>query len=87
MGTGLTVNSNARVLLKGGAEAAKVFWQVGSSATLGTTSVFEGTILALTAITIQTGARVNGRALALNAAVTLDSNVVTVQKVRKGRNK
>jgi Protein of unknown function (DUF3494). len=78
MASTLTVNGGGRVILKGGAQAAKVFWQVGTSATLLTGSEFEGNILALAAIAIQTGATVNGRALALNGAVTLDSNVVTI---------
>ena len=84
MGTGLTVNNNARVVLTGGAKAAKVFWQVGSSATLGTYSVFKGTIMADQSITIQTGAKVNGRALARIALVSLDSNVVTIPTISTG---
>jgi len=54
-----------------------VFWQVGSSATLGTGTSFAGNILALTSITVTTGARVTGRTLARNGAVTLDTNAVT----------
>ena len=65
------------VSLINGAQACNVFWQVGSSATLGTNSVFAGNILALTAITATTGAVVDGRLLARNAAVTLDTNTVT----------
>src|SRR6185436_9738353 len=53
------------------------FWQIGSSATLGTTTSFTGNILALSSITLTTGATVTGRALARNGAVTLDSNTVT----------
>lgn len=83
--SGLTVNSTARVLLKGGAQAANVFWQVGSSATLGTYSVFKGTILALTSITIATGATMDGRALARNGNVTLDFNTITVPIVKETR--
>jgi hypothetical protein len=64
------------VTLIGGAQACNVFWQVGSSATLGTGSVFVGNILALTSITATTGASVNGRLLARNGAVTLDTNTV-----------
>jgi type VI secretion system secreted protein VgrG len=55
-----------------------VFWQVGSSATLGTGTSFDGSILADQSITLNTGANMDGRALALNAAVTLDDNVITV---------
>src|ERR1041384_7147107 len=77
MGSTLTTTSGRQVSLSGGAKAANVFWQVGSSATLGTTSVFKGNILALTSITVTTGATVEGRLLARNGAVTLDANVVT----------
>lgn len=73
----LTVGNGRKVTLAGGAKSANIFWQVGSSATLGTTSVTEGTILADQAITLQTGAVLNGRALAQIGAVTLDSNIVT----------
>jgi Ice-binding-like len=55
-----------------------VFWQVGSSATLGSGSTFQGTILAQASITVGTGAILNGRALARTGAVTLDSNPVNV---------
>jgi hypothetical protein len=56
-----------------------LFWQVGSSATLGTTTAFEGNILALTSITMNTDATIlNGRALARNGAVTLDDNVISI---------
>jgi len=74
----LTTSSNTSVVLAGGAKASNVFWQVGSSATLGTNSTFNGSILALTSITVTTGATLNGRALARNGAVTLDSNMVNV---------
>jgi type VI secretion system secreted protein VgrG len=64
--------------LSGGAKAANVFWQVGSSATLGTGSVFKGNILALASITVTTGAVVEGRLLARTGAVTLDTNTITL---------
>lgn len=67
----------SRVLLTNGAQACNVFWQVGSSATLGTGSTFVGNILALTQIEVHTGVTVEGRALARNAAVTLDTNTFT----------
>jgi type VI secretion system secreted protein VgrG len=55
-----------------------LFWQVGSSATLGTSTAFEGNILALTSITLDTSATIlNGRALALNGAVTMDTNTIS----------
>ncbi len=73
----LTTGSSAVVKLINGANACNIFWQVGSSATLGTGTVFNGNILALDAITVNTGAVVNGRLLARNAAVTLDDNLVT----------
>src|SRR4029077_873713 len=76
MGSTLVTTSGRQVILSGGARAANVFWQVGSSATLGTTSTFKGNILALASITVTTGATVEGRLLARTAAVTLDSNVV-----------
>jgi hypothetical protein len=66
------------VILTGGANAANIYWQVGSSATLGTNSVMKGTIMALASITMTTGATLDGRALARNGAVTLDANTVTV---------
>jgi Ice-binding-like len=78
VGTGLTVNTGAAVVLSGGATADNIFWQVGSAATLGTTADFKGTIMAGTAVTIATGARLNGRAMALTASVTMDSNNVTI---------
>jgi hypothetical protein len=76
--SGLTVSSGGSVVLSGGATSDNVFWQVGSSATLGTTADFKGTILALTSISLATGAKLDGAALARNGAVTLDSNDVTL---------
>lgn len=67
----------SHVNLINGTQACNVFWKVGSSATLATNSVFKGTVLALTSITATTGATVDGRLLARNGAVTLDSNTVT----------
>jgi hypothetical protein len=74
----LTTTAGRQVILSGGAKAANIFWQVGSSATLGTTTVFKGTIMADQSITLTTGATLDGRALARIAAVTLDSNTITV---------
>lgn len=77
MGSTLTVGVGRKVILSGGAQAKNIFWQVGSSATLETTAVFKGTILALTSISVKTGASLDGRALASNGAVTLDANTLT----------
>jgi hypothetical protein len=76
-GSTLTTASGSQVALINGAQACNVFWQVGSSATLGTGSTFRGTILALTSITATTSVVVDGRLLARNGAVTLDTNTVT----------
>ena len=65
------------IVLTNGATACNVFWQVGSSATLETTTSFKGTIMALTSIALKTGATLQGRALARNGAVTLDTNVIS----------
>ncbi|WP_218034389.1 ice-binding family protein [Acrocarpospora corrugata] len=73
----LTTASGSTVTLTGGAQACNVFWQVGSSATLGTNSSLAGNILALASITLTTGVNVNGRVLARNGAVTMDTNTVT----------
>jgi hypothetical protein len=75
-GSTLITASSSDVLLENGAQACNVFWQVGSSATLGTDSTFTGTIMALTSISLNTGAVVYGRALARNGAVTLQSNTI-----------
>jgi Ice-binding-like/Bacterial Ig-like domain len=84
VGTALTTAAGSpgtpasRVLLINGAQAHNVFWQIGSSATLGTYSLFQGTIMAQASITLTTGATLDGRALARAGAVTLDSNPVNV---------
>jgi Ice-binding-like len=77
MASTLSTTAGRKVILKNGAKAANVFWQVGSSATLGTTSVFKGNIMAYQAVTLQTGATLDGRALARVAAVAMDTNTVT----------
>ncbi|MFF3445066.1 ice-binding family protein [Streptosporangium sp. NPDC002721] len=66
------------VTLAGGAQACNVFWQVGSSSTLGANTDFAGDILALTSITVGAGATVDGRTLAHNGTVTLDTNTITL---------
>jgi len=77
MGSTLTTASNSSVLLINGAQASNVFWKVGSSATLGTTSSLAGNILAQVSISLGTGAVLQGRALARTGAVTLLSNTIT----------
>jgi hypothetical protein len=80
IGSTLTTASGSSILLvnSGGTTCPpNVNWQVGSSATLGTGSSFTGNILALTSITLTTGTTMNGRSLARNGAVTLDTNTVT----------
>ena len=77
MASTLTTTAGRQVILSGGAKAANIVWQVGSSATLGTTSVFQGNILAAQSITLDTGATLDGRALARIAAVALDANTIT----------
>jgi cytoskeletal protein CcmA (bactofilin family) len=74
----LTTATNASVRVINGGGACGVFWQVGSSATLGTGTSFVGSILALTSISLTTGAKVSGRVLARNGAVTMDDNDVTI---------
>ena len=77
IGSTLTTASSSSVIFSNSLADPNVFWQVGSSATLGTTTAFQGNILALTSITLNTGATIGcGGALARNGAVTLDSNVI-----------
>lgn len=74
--TDLTVGNGIQVILAGGAKASNIFWQVGTSATLGTTSIFKGTIMADQSISLNTGATVEGRLLARIAGVTLARNTI-----------
>jgi hypothetical protein len=77
IGTTLTTGASARVLLMNGATAANVYWQVGTSATLGINSTFQGTLMADQSVTLATNAIVVGRVLARAAAVTMDANTIT----------
>ena len=76
IGSTLTTASNSSVVLAKGATAGNVFWQVTSSATLGTNTAFEGSILSNTSDTVSTGASVTGRVFALTGAVTLSGNKI-----------
>jgi hypothetical protein len=77
-GSTLITASDSTVALIDGAQPCNVFWQVGSSATLGTDTTFVGNVLALTSATVQTGTTVSGRVLARNGQVSLDDNVITL---------
>ncbi|MFI9771406.1 ice-binding family protein [Streptomyces sp. NPDC052415] len=77
VGSGLTTASASNVSLINGASPCNVFWQIGSSATLGTDSDFVGTLMAMTSISATTDADIVGRALARNGSVTLDTNTIT----------
>ena len=77
-GSTLGTAAGSQVSLTGGAQACNVFWQVGSSATLGASSLLRGSILAHTSITVGAGVTIHGRALARDGAVTLDNDTVTV---------
>jgi hypothetical protein len=71
----LEVGSTVHVILAGGAEARNIFWQVGTSATIGTFAVFKGTIMSDQAITMNTTSTMDGRALAFTAGVTFNGDV------------
>lgn len=77
MASTLVTASASSVNVINGGTACNVYWQVGSSATLGTGSTFRGSILALTSISLTTGATIEGRALARNGAVTMDTNTIS----------
>lgn len=82
IGSTLTTASSSSVVMIGGANPSHVFWQIGSSATLGTGTEFQGNILALASITVTHGASIlKGSALAINGGVSLDDNAITVPNV------
>ena len=74
----LDTAAGSQVILSGNANAANIYWQIGSSATLGTTTIFKGNILANQSISLATGATLDGRALARIGAVTLDANAIAI---------
>lgn len=75
----LTTTSGRKVILSGGAKASNIFWQVGSSATFGTTTNFKGIVMAMQSITFNTGATLDGRALARNGNITMAANTIVKQ--------
>lgn len=79
IGSTLTVSTGAVMSTSGGILNDNISWAIGSSATLGSTSTLFGIIDAIASITLNTGATLNGRAWALNGAVTLDANAVSPQ--------
>jgi hypothetical protein len=83
-GSTLTTTANSQVVLAGGAQACNVFWQVGSSATLGATSDLKGSILAATSISMGDGVSIEGRALARDGAVTMTNDTVSVPACAAG---
>jgi hypothetical protein len=74
-----TTTSGRKVILAGGAQSSNIFWQVGSSATFGTTSEIKGTIIAMQSITFNTGAKLEGHALTRNGNITMAANTIVVQ--------
>jgi len=74
----LNTASNSSVVMTGGSLARNVYWQVGSSATLGSGTAFKGNIVALSSISLGTSASLSGRALARNGAVTMEGNAVSI---------
>ena len=74
-----TVTSGRKVILAGGASASNIFWQVGSSATFGTTCDFKGTVIAMESISFNTGATLTGRALCRTGAITMASTTIVKQ--------
>lgn len=74
-----TTTPGRKVILAGGALASNIYWQVGSSATFGTTTVFKGNVIAMQSITFDTGATLDGRALTRTGAVTMAGNTIVKQ--------
>jgi len=76
--TTLVTAGNSSIILAGGAQAQNVFWQVGSSATIGMNTIFKGTIMAQASITVSAGVTLDGRALTQTAAITLDTDTINI---------
>jgi len=76
IGTTLTTASSSQVIMSSGGRGKNVYWQVGTSATIGTSTIFRGHIIANTSITLTTSASTTGRVFALNGAATIDSTAV-----------
>jgi hypothetical protein len=72
----LTTTSGRKVILAGGALPSNIFWQVGSSATFGTTSVFKGVVIVMETISFNTGATLDGSAMARTGSITMDANTI-----------
>jgi type VI secretion system secreted protein VgrG len=79
----ITSAAASRVLLRNGAQADNVYWQIGAAATLGASSFFKGTVIAQAAITTGAGAHVHGRLLSKTAAITLDSSCLLVPNIKR----
>lgn len=79
IGSTLTTASNASVVVINGGSDCNVFWNVGSSATLGTGTAFTGNVIAVASITLTTGVSVSGRVFGRNGAITMDTNHVSIQ--------
>jgi hypothetical protein len=79
MASTFTTTSGRKMILSGGAQASHIFWQVGSSATFGTTSVLKGTFLVMQSITFNTGATLDGKAMARTGAVIMAGNRIVKQ--------
>ena len=84
IGSTITTASGSSVMMINNGNPCAVYWKIGSSATLGTTTAFKGHVLALASITMNTGATLDGSALAQNGAVTLDNNQVSNAKCIEG---
>jgi hypothetical protein len=76
IGSSFVTFGGTQIILANGAQAKNIFWQVGSSATLGNNSFFKGTIIAFSSVTLNSGVNLVGRAMALNAAVTLNNDTI-----------